>query len=884
MNKDSIVITATTRLAASLILEFNTKYIQSNSAIETPQIYSLDNYIKKIYLDLPFILAKEFPLLLNNYQESYIWQEVLKEKDVLFKHNTAKLMQAAKNISDRWMVGFEEINNYDLNEEVSFYLGCMQDFDRHKSYNNYVTKNEAFAILINCVEKNLLSLSCEYSFIGFDDYYPLLSSFINALSEKNCVVNLSNKNILNDNTSIKRFSNINSLDLAVIKESKRIYNKHVFMTVEEELEYVANWAKNQSKTDRVAIVIPELANQRDKVESIFSSMLEPEKYIIPDSSVSEKYNISAGKSLLDYPVVYTVFKILDFLKPKISKSTLFYLLRSPFLAWSETNYILRHRLEKFFREKIKGDVELECLCDILKNLEVEEQDKEGIEWLITCFNELVIIKSEVERKKNNLLYWKGVILKTLKIFVWPGERTLNSIEYQTVERFLELLDELMSLDTLNYLQDYNFTILLLYNLYKDTVFQAKTEKLPIQILGILEAQGQKFTKIWITDLSNEVLPKSPSPNPYLPHAMQKELAMPHSSSNRELDFARELIENFKLNSQEINFSYHQHAGELILEESSLIKNIPLVTRQCINKSIEQNVVNAELEYFKDDYGLKFKENKIPMGSFALNLQMSCPFKAYAKVRLAAQMLKPISGNELLMERGILVHAILEKFWGKFKTKDRLLELDDRELPSQVKLIVEQEIRNHKLRFSYINDAYYSLESSSLQFLVLSWLKLEKDREDFSIHQLENKQEIKIGKYILNVRLDRVDNTADGLVIIDYKTGKVSLSNLLNEPDDLQLPLYCIGTDVEPSALVFAQVRKNSCMFVGISKDEVNIDGVKNVKDCTDSDWEELKENWKNIIEKLLQDFSEGKSLVKPKNAQACRYCDLASLCRIKELV
>ena len=126
------------------------------------------------------------------------------------------------------------------------------------------------------------------------------------------------------------------------------------------------------------------------------------------------------------------------------------------------------------------------------------------------------------------------------------------------------------------------------------------------------------------------------------------------------------------------------------------------------------------------------------------------------------------------------------------------------------------------------------------------------------------------------------------VIVDYKTGDVSINAWFDErPDDPQLPLYAITSDVNIAALVFAKVKHGESRFIGISDGEGILPAVKSfvkTKYANElENWDDLLTNWKRVLLHLGNEFRQGKAEVNPKNEYTCRYCDLHALCRIHEL-
>ena len=90
------------------------------------------------------------------------------------------------------------------------------------------------------------------------------------------------------------------------------------------------------------------------------------------------------------------------------------------------------------------------------------------------------------------------------------------------------------------------------------------------------------------------------------------------------------------------------------------------------------------------------------------------------------------------------------------------------------------------------------------------------------------------------------------------------------------------------ALGFAQVKQNECAFVGISQQDVDIEGVTSLDVLSGrtslkqefSEWPDLKSLFKTRIGKLALDYRQGVANVDPKSADSCTYCDFSRLCRI----
>jgi ATP-dependent helicase/nuclease subunit B len=142
---------------------------------------------------------------------------------------------------------------------------------------------------------------------------------------------------------------------------------------------------------------------------------------------------------------------------------------------------------------------------------------------------------------------------------------------------------------------------------------------------------------------------------------------------------------------------------------------------------------------------------------------------------------------------------------------------------------------------------------------------------------------------LNVRLDRVDETAGGQrIVIDYKTGESKLASMLGaRPEEPQLPLYLIASEPDAAAVAFAQVRAGGMKFIGLARGPDLLPGVKTPGKAGRSgaapDWDQQVASWRAEMERLAGDFSAGHAQVDPKVfPQTCEYCDVKPFCRIYE--
>ena len=92
-------------------------------------------------------------------------------------------------------------------------------------------------------------------------------------------------------------------------------------------------------------------------------------------------------------------------------------------------------------------------------------------------------------------------LDGLRAIGFPGGQTPGSAEYQTLVRWRELLAEFSALERVQGPLDLGGAYRRLARLAASTIFQPEGGDPPVQVLGLLEANGLEFDHLWITGLT-----------------------------------------------------------------------------------------------------------------------------------------------------------------------------------------------------------------------------------------------------------------------------------------------------------------------------------------------------------------------------------------------
>src|SRR2546430_15966830 len=97
----------------------------------------------------------------------------------------------------------------------------------------------------------------------------------------------------------------------------------------------------------------------------------------------------------------------------------------------------------------------------------------------------------------------------------PGERSLDSEEFQTRAKWHEVLGEFTKLDRVSKTIKTEEAINILKKLCADTLFQPESADAPIQVLGVFESAGLRFDCLWVSGLTRRAWPVPAARHPFV---------------------------------------------------------------------------------------------------------------------------------------------------------------------------------------------------------------------------------------------------------------------------------------------------------------------------------------------------------------------------------
>ncbi len=655
-----------------------------------------------------------------------------------------------------------------------------------------------------------------------------------------------------------------------------------------ELEQAARWARLQLETDpelSICVVIRDLETRLAEARRVFMDVFCPDWRT--RATPTAPLNFSYGEPLANKPRIAAALNLLHLIHGIVDYRHFSLALRTPFLHGGRAEAGARARLDLRLRDRLGTSFyATEALPEALNRAPLFARVLEALQT------------ASQDMDERSLAEWADWITTLLQATGWPGDDTLDSVAYQELEAWHKLFRDFAACSKVHAKLGWDAAFSLLQRLASSRLHQPKASSGGVQIMGILEAAGHGFDRLWVTGMAAEDWPQARQPNPLLPFALQRRCAMPGSSPARDLEYAQNLTARLKASAHELIFSWPGLRDGEQLHASELIRDV------ICTDTVEQwqgplwsqaMFASAPVAALRDDIPQEWpKGNRARGGAYLFNLQASCPLRAFLELRLGAvEVDEPVIGISF-KARGSLAHRVLEDFYKKFPDSEVLAELDEGALADELNELTAQHMRALPgMRRAFIRTVA-DLETQRLLPLLMEFVALDRDRDSFSVTEAEQDQEVTVGPLKVGLKLDRLDRLENGsLLVIDYKTGLVARTKWNpSRPGDMQLPLYATFTGKPVNGVAFAQISAHSVKYDGLADATVEIEGVvlpgKLRKKFTDldganiDDWEALTAAWRLCLLELADGFAAGDCRINPKQS-ALAEGQFAVLTRVYEL-
>jgi probable DNA repair protein len=919
-----VVVTPNRRLAQSLKRAYDRAQQQAgHRAWATPDILPLTTFAVRAYQALILqgasSLAKPLQLL-PAAQSQVLWEEVIRQTEVrgelLSVPQTAKHAASAWSVAHQWRL-VDDMRRYPLHEDGQVFFDWARRFQQLCVERNVVDHAVLLDVLADLFTKGLTvderaqavatgTLPAQLLMAGFDIVAPQTEALLAACGQVGIGTGTVQDDLSAAAEDIKRFE---------------------FTTERDELRACAEWARAQLEGNpraRIAIVVPDLQKKRSRIARDLTDALDPlaRATLTPETAATSQalmlpptlFNISLGLALNEYGLVHDALELIEFAQARPLPFVRFSaLLRSPFLAGAEREMAARAALDAALRETLSSEVSLQALQQVLKRT----QDKRLLAVVRACPILLETIDrvatqeaGKPAKPQRSPHDWSRHFTTVLGAWGFPGERAIGSVDFQVLQKFRDALESLATLEVIQPRMRADEALLQLRRIVADTVFQPESadgNEVPIQVLGILESAGQSFDPfdaMWVTGLSDDAWPLAARPNPFIPAALQRRAGVTEASATASLALDKRITEGWRRSARTLVMSHAQFADDDTGKDqpravSALVQDIASQRATALSANfaevLQASCASTPREAIPDHTFAPLPVvTKVSGGSSIIRDQAACPFRAFARHRLAAKPLaEPAIGLDAAT-RGILLHRVLSLVWKKLQSQAALLAMPRETLTTLIAEAAHQAIQEmHGDGVELLVGRFAKIEHDRLCHVVSAWLDVERERLPFEVVGCEKSSDVEIAGLAMHLRLDRLDLLHDDTyALIDYKTGVTHVRSWLGErPDEPQLPLYLHTAEQNISVLAFARLKRGKGFgFEGVSATEGVLPNVTPIEQKRGMEalglvsWDAMVQEWQSALDQLAAQFVQGVNAVDPKHGGlTCAQCDLQSVCRVSEL-
>ncbi len=654
-----------------------------------------------------------------------------------------------------------------------------------------------------------------------------------------------------------------------------------------ELAAIGEWARSNLQAMpgfRAWICIPDLNLRRPELVDALDAALSPRRFALDGAEMGAPYAVAGGTPLADYPPARAALSVLSAGEGAVSFEQWSALLRAADVQAGAAEAVAAARLDVALRSRAPSEQTLGEWLALARR--VAEAERPGPVGALERLHAAARILAEL-RGNHPMSRWIALWIRAFEAGPWSLRHRWSSAEYQSAERFRELLAALAAADPLFGAQSRRSAEGILRRAARDTAFQAQTGIPPIWVSGQLMDPWLAYQGLWVAGCGEERWPPPADPIPLLPVPLQRQYGVIGSAVQSQLQFAEDLQGRWQARAVACVFSCADSGDGRRAALSPLLRELsPPATDSPLASAAQPHWLEhyrcaPGLEQLIDEQAPAFGPDELTRGVATLKAQSRCAFRGFAETRLMTSVLdRPLPGfND--RERGELLHDALEQIWSEVRDSRRLMAIDALTeaalLRDSVALAIDTLCRRRDP-----GARWRERERIRMQALLGKWLAAERLRAPFCVERLEQRaQTAQYAGLPFTVRIDRVDRLEDGArVLIDYNRGSADRDWRGERPDNPQLPIYALLLPEGLVAVAYGKINAADCCFVpeaersGIFKPggaKTRLEGMSSLAD--------LMQVWSRRIERLAAQFAEGRAAVDPTSS-ACQSCRLHGLCRV----
>jgi len=851
LQDSSQVVTANRRLARVLSEEFGKQqFAMGRSAWRSPAVRSWQDWLLELFASAE--LSQPLPTRINGHQSRVLWERCLRREITDPLLNIAMLVRQARESWTRlheFRVPLDECRSAAEGKDQKIFASAAKSYQSILDREEWIDDAGVSGVLTTFVINGQVSLPQELTFAGFDRFAPDKMLLLDSVRAAGTRVTVAPQSQFERETEI-----------------------HAYENSDAEFRAAGAWARQQlqdAPQQSIAVVATHLEQDANRSARMIREGLTP-AWQTSGPQFKAAVNVSYGRKLTTYPVIAVALLALRWLRSDISSRDVSTLLRTATIGKRKIGG--RSRLELILRQVPDRNWSPSM---ILGELDNRDKTDDARDWL-TRVSILDNFRSDLPHR-NSPSKWAVLIDEVLTKINWPGDGSLDSAEFQVLNRWKELLNDLARLQLVTPTMTLSEVLGRLLTMAGEIVFQPESTGSILQVLGPLEAAGMRFDKLWITGVSAANWPPQGRPSTLLSRKIQRKYGMHDATPENTLEYANRVLQRLLTSAEQSICSFPLSDGNAEQSESGLLADIVAETTDApgdpgwyarhLSSHCKTTVV------LSDPVSPVTSSETISGGAATIQRQFEEPFSAFAYGRLGVRSIPPIYNGLAASLRGNLIHDALYGLYAELPSKADIDSWHGPDIEKRIASALAKAFWRRERHADSVLKQLYGLEQQRVARLLRAVISLDQGRDNFAVAETEGELDTVISGVRLALRVDRIDRLENGAIfILDYKTGmpKQFLDGN-GEPKDMQLLVYACAVQASVAGLGLFNVDSRS----------VGIDGAGQMFTPV-LNWDETLANWKSKVEYAAADLQCGDvridRLQNDKRARA-----LALLSRIREL-
>jgi probable DNA repair protein len=601
LREGGLVVASSDRAARALQADFHRRRrAEGLSAWPTPSIVDWKSFARTAWEDRNL----DGHLLLNSAQEQSLWAEIIHSE----KHLPTTLPESIRRLASMAMEAHELLCTFapqflrkssrmSWDQDAGEFNHWLASFDDQCAKNGLISPSRLPLELIAQLQEGSSGRPPLY-IAGFDRLVPTQRRLFDAWSSWH---------------QFKPEDPTTRVGFYSVRDART------------ELESCAWWCHEQLASNpnkRLLVVAQDSSQHRGEIERAFLRFT--------DSGTLPRFEFSLGIPLSRVPLARSALLLLRWLGDAIDENEIDWLFSTDLASAHDESSALQGSMRR-----------------------LRDRDLQRMQWPLETFlnqtqisaslpppwtRRMIAAQRSMKASGNlqNPIDWADKVPRLLETIGWPATQSQGSVEFQAARRWQQALDTAGSLGFDGRRIHWQEFLSELQHAVDEILFAPQSTDAPIQIAGAAESAGLTADAIWFLGADEDSWPASAAMHPFLPHHVQRESAMPHSSPQRDWQFSSAITQRLLASAVDVHFSFALQKEEGEARPSRLIAQIAGTPKTLTASMIPPPYGPPLAITFSDASSVRFSQHRLHGGASVLSAQSQCPFKAFATARLDAK--------------------------------------------------------------------------------------------------------------------------------------------------------------------------------------------------------------------------------------------------------